>query len=270
MSRVDLFLIPRPRQNAKLRLFCFPYAGGSPHVFRDWPEFLPKEVEVCAAQLPGREMGRRDTLHTEAAPVVDMLTEALAPRLDVPFAFFGHSLGALLAFLCARQLRRRYNLLPLQLFASGRSAPHWTRREKPFYDLPQDVFIQRLKGLGGTETTILEDAELMGLLTPILRADFQMNETYEYTPEPALDCPISAFRGARDELMSYDEVAAWREHTTGTFRLRTLPDGHFFITTARDLFLQILSYDLTQILASLQDPATADAAVAAGPSAGVS
>jgi medium-chain acyl-[acyl-carrier-protein] hydrolase len=236
-----------------LRLFCFPYAGGGPTVFRDWAPLLPSEVEICAAQLPGREGRHFEALSTSAEALIEALVEELIARLDVPFAFLGHSLGALLAFLCARQLRNRHGRLPALLFVSGRSAPQSGPRQDPFHTLPNELFIQRLRSLGGTDEKVLANRELMDLLIPVLRADFQMNEQYLYTPEPALDCPIHSFRGLQDELMTYDEVAAWREQTTGAFRLRAIPGGHFFINDARALISQIVSHDLRGILASLQN-----------------
>ena len=120
-------------------------------VFREWAERVPKEVEVCAVQLPGHENRYRETPHAQVEPVVDVLIEAFANRLDLPFAFFGHSLGALVAFVCARQLRRQHNRLPVHLFVSGRSAPQSSNRKEPFYVMPQEVFVRKLRHLGGTK-----------------------------------------------------------------------------------------------------------------------
>ncbi len=237
---------------ARLRLFCFPYAGSGALVFRDWPGFFPKEVQLWAVQLPGRETRIRETLYNQVEPLVAVLMEAIYPVLDMPFAFYGHSMGALVAFVLARELRKEHHRLPLHLLVSGRSAPHAPKRANPFHLLSQDAFIEELRQLGGTEDNVLENAELMDLLMPLLRADFQVNEAYQYVQEPPLDCPISAFRGSKDDLMTYEDVAAWREQTTRTFRLRTLPGGHFFINSAPTTFKQILAYDLRQILTDLQ------------------
>lgn len=242
------FLVSRPNPNCKLRLFCFPYAGAGATIFREWSKYLPDEVEVCAVQPPGRETRVREAPYTQVEPLVASLMAVMPARLDKPFAFFGHSLGALVAFILARQLRREQDVLPQHLFVSARSAPQSSRRESPFYALSDAAFLEKVQQLGGMEKSILEHAELMALIMPILRADFQMNETYTYGAEPPLACPISAFRGAKDDLMTYDEVAAWREQTTGKFRLRTLPGGHFFINGEQTAFWQVLAYDLEQIL----------------------
>jgi len=221
-------------------------------VFREWPEHVPKEVEICAVQLAGRENRHREILSAEVGPMVDELMETLVNHLEIPFAFFGHSLGALVAFVCARQVRKQRDRLPIHLFVSGRSAPQCPNRKEPFHALPLEAFIQKLRELGGTEDSILGDTELLEYLIPILRADFKMNETYQYTSERPLDCPISAFRGSQDPLMTYDDVAAWRDQTTRAFRLRAMPGGHFFIKSAGALFWQLLEYDLRQILAALE------------------
>lgn len=241
------FLIPRPNPNCKLRLFCFPYAGAGATVFREWSKYLPGDIEICAVQPPGRESRVREAPYTQVEPLVASLLETMPARLDKPFAFFGHSLGALVAFVLTRELRRKHNILPKHLFVSARSAPQSSRRESPFYALPDAAFLEKVRQLGGMDASILENAELMELITPILRADFQMNETYTYVTEHPLACPISAFRGAKDDLMTYDEVAAWSEQTTGKFRLRTLPGGHFFINGEQNAFWQVLAYDLEQI-----------------------
>src|SRR5262245_18323382 len=185
----------RPNPKAKLRLFCFPYAGASAILFRDWADRVPKDVEICAVQLPGRENRRREMLYTQVGPLVDSLMAPLATRLDIPFAFFGHSLGALVAFLSARQLRDQRHCLPAHLLVSARSAPQSPKRKEPFHVLPQEMLIQRLRRLGGMPDSILAYQELLEYFIPILRADFQVNETYEYSQEPALACPITAFYG---------------------------------------------------------------------------
>lgn len=252
MKSNSWFSIPKPNPKSKLRLFCFPYAGAGATAFREWSDYVPSEVEVYIIRLPGREARVNETPFSQVAPLVTALIDAMLPFIDKPFAFFGHSMGALVAFVLARRLRQECNTLPLQLFVSARSAPQCPARETPFYTLPDSAFIKKLQDLGGMENSVLQNDELMALLMPTLRADFQINEMYEYTPEPPLSCPIHAFRGAKDDLMTYDEVAAWCEQTTDKFRLRTLPGGHFFINTGQTIFWQIFAYDLNQILHSIK------------------
>jgi len=251
------FIFPEPIPQAELRLFCFPYAGGGASAFRSWPNYLPGQVEVCAVQLPGRENRLKDSPFTRLEPLVQAFMEVLPPYLDLPFALFGHSLGAAAAFELARQLRREYDLTSVCLFASARVAPQLPNRESPVYRLSDAALIDRLRHFNGTPDCILQDAQLMRSLLPLLRADFEVNETYVCTPDEPLNCPIFAFRGSKDEIMTYDEVAAWREQTNSLFTLRTIPGDHFFIHNAKELFLQILAYDLRQLLHKLDKEASA-------------
>ena len=248
MSKSKWIVITKPNANAKMRLFCFPHAGSGASTYRDWNRQLPAQVEVCAIQLPGRENRIKEAPLTDIESVIDALLPVMLPYLDKPFAFFGHSLGALVAYEMACRLRDIDEPVPLQLFVSGRSAPQSQLREEPYYALPQDDFINKLQGLGGMEDAVLEAPELMAMLLPLLRADFQINELYQYSERAQLDCPISAFRGLKDDLMTYEEVADWKEHTATDFRLRSLPGGHFFIVESSDLLWQILNHDLAQLL----------------------
>jgi medium-chain acyl-[acyl-carrier-protein] hydrolase len=243
------FYIPRPNPHSKLRLFCFPYAGAGAMVFRDWCLHVPRDVEILALQAPGRESRFREAPLTQLDSLVDELV-AVMPT-DKPFAFFGHSLGALVAFELVRRLRQTHGRLPQHLFVSARNAPQTKALTETYYNLPDNEFAEKVTLLGGMDDLILQNKEMMSLILPILRADFQMNETYEYRAEPPLTCPISAFHGTEDSIMTYELLDAWRTQTASDFRLRTLEDGHFFINTARQKFWQIFSYDLNRVLYSL-------------------
>lgn len=250
-------VFPAPKPTARLRLFCFPYSGSGASAFQAWTARLPREVELCAVQLPGRETRLRETPLTSLRPLLEALMDVIPPYLDKPYVFFGHSLGALIAFELARKLRRDYQTVPLQLFVSARPAPQTPPRESPVYRLPDEQFIESLRQFNGTADAVLDNKELMNLLLPVLRADFQINETYFCTAEEPLECPITAFRGADDEMTSYANVDGWREQTSNSFILRTLPGGHFFIYSAEERFWQIFSHDLQQLLINLKQDATA-------------
>src|SRR5262245_34574163 len=189
---------PTPNPGAALRLFCFPYAGGNSLIYRSWTEQLPLAVEVCAVMLPGREARLRERPYTCLPPLIEALAEALLPRLNKPFAFFGHSMGALISFELIRELRRNCGLAPAHLFVSGRRAPQIENNDPPTYNLPEGDFIQEIRHFNGTPQEVLEHPELMQLLLPVLRADFAVCETYTYTEEPPLECPISVFGGLQD------------------------------------------------------------------------
>ncbi len=184
---------PKPNPEASLRLFCFPYAGGNSSIFRTWPNSLLKTVEVSPIELPGRAAQMRLAPFTRLEPLVQTVAQDLMPYLNKPFAFFGHSMGALVSFELTRVLRRDYGISPVHLFVSGRQAPQIPDSTQPIHALPEPEFKEELRRLNGTPTAILENAELMKLILPTLRADFAVIETYIYMNEPPLDCPIQHF-----------------------------------------------------------------------------
>ncbi len=235
---------PRPNPQAALRLFCFPYAGGGASVYRRWPAGLPASVEVCGLRLPGHEGRFREPAFTRLTPLVDALAEALLPALDRPFAFFGHSMGALIAFELARRLHRDGRPTPRHLFLSARAAPQ-LHRPDPCHNLPEPLFREHLRRLGGTPPEVLEHPELMKLLLPMLRADFAVCETYVHQPDEPLGCPITAFGGLDDPLPRREQLEGWRAHTRAGFRLHMLPGNHFFLHSAEPRLLQVLSEELT-------------------------
>lgn len=239
----------RPNPSARMRLFCFPYAGGGASVYRAWANTLPPELEVCAVQLPGRENRLVEPLFERAAPLVDTLAEVLEPYLDMPFAFFGHSMGALIAFELARELRRARGQTPVHLFAAGRPAPQVIKRDAPVYQMSRDKFLDQLRFLNGTPSAILQNPELMELVLPILRADFALNETYMYYQEEPFGCPLSAFGGRDDPKVDPNELKLWERQTTATFRLRMLPGNHFFINSEQATLLRAIADDLRPALA---------------------
>lgn len=229
----------RPHPNPAIRLFCFPYAGSSAIVFRSWSDALTPIIEVGSIELPGRGTQIKESLLTRTEPIVEAIALALLPTLDKPFAFFGHSMGAILAFECSRLLRKKYGLLPSHLFVSGRHAPQFPPRS-PIHALPEAAFIREVRRFNGIPDTVLENSELMELLLPILRADFEALETYTYIDESPLDCQITAFGGLQDVNTCIDGLEAWANQTSSFFCLQMLPGDHFFINSAQPQLLAIL------------------------------
>ena len=234
----------KPNPQARLRLFCFPYAGTGPSIFRNWSDGLPADVEVCPVQLPGRGTRLMETPFTQLSTLVQTLTQALDPLMDKPFAFFGHSLGALVGFELARQLRRCSGVQPVHLFVSADCAPQIPHRNRALHALPEREFLMELRRLNGIPGKVLEDVELMQILLPVLRADLAVYESYVYSPEPPLRCPISTFGGLQDHRMSRGDLEAWRDQTSVSFSLRMFPGDHFFLNTTQPLLLQALSQEL--------------------------
>ncbi|MBD2091222.1 thioesterase [Microcoleus sp. FACHB-1515] len=238
----------QPNPQACLRLFCYPYAGAGASIFQSWSSQLPAAIEVCSVQLPGRERRFREPLFTDLPSLIEALTPALLPHLDLPFAFFGHSVGALISFETARQLRRSHYPSPLHLFVSGRSAPQISALKPPIHHLPDAQLVEKLREYNGTPTAVLENAELMSLFLPILRADLAINETYVYDRDLPLACPISAFGGLNDEIASPDAIAAWREQTCDRFAFQMFPGDHFFLKSQQAELLQAIALELLQIV----------------------
>lgn len=232
-------------RNSRLRLFCFPYAGGGDFIFREWQKGLPDDIEVCPVQLPGRGARIMEPPFTELVPLVEAASFALAPHLDRPFAFFGHSMGALIGFEILRQLRRDNGSQPVHLFVSGRCSPQ-TAKDPTLHELPDSEFIEMLRRLNGTPKEVLEDPALMELVLPIVRADSAVCDSYMYAPEPPFDFPITAFGGLEDPTLSRDCIEGWREHTTNSFVVRMLPGDHFFLDTLKSSLLEAISKGLHQ------------------------
>jgi len=219
-----------------LRLFCFPHAGGGATAFKGWTEGLPRSVIVSPMHAP-----KRDNM----ADHVAALAAACEPYLGDPFAFFGHSMGAVVAFELARCLRRRNQPLPRLLIVSGARAPQFRRGHVPPPEPSESEFIAELRRLEGTPEEVLNNSGLLRMILPALRADAAIYRGYVYAEEPPLDCPIRAYGGAQDPNVRRDHLEAWSEQTTASFELRLFPGGHFFLQTGREAFLEALAQDLT-------------------------
>ncbi|HEX2191394.1 MAG TPA: thioesterase domain-containing protein [Longimicrobiaceae bacterium] len=251
----DAWILRRPpNPRARLRLFCFPYAGGGASIFRTWQQSLPPEVDVCPVQLPGREGRLRDAPFDRLAPLVRTLADVLAPWMEMPFAFYGYSNGALIGFELARELRRRGAREPVHLFAAACPAPHLPDPDPPIHDLPDDELVAELRRLNGTPEEILENREIMQLLIPLLRADAAVHETYVHGEEEPLDVPITAIGGSDDPKAARDDMAAWSRHTRAGFELRMVAGDHFFVHSAQALVLRDLAHDLQEVLRRIREP----------------
>jgi acyl transferase domain-containing protein/surfactin synthase thioesterase subunit len=250
-SNSNWLFFPKPQVQPSLRLFCLPYAGAGASIFRSWAETLPSEIEVCAIQLPGREDRLGETLLTRLAPLVKTLAPIVQPYLEIPFAFFGHSMGGLVSFELVRELRRQGSPLPTHLLMSAIRAPQLPDLNLPIHRLPEPHFLEALRRLQGTPEAILQNTELMKLLSPSIRADLAIFENYIYAAEPQLPCPITVFGGAQDPLVLPEDLAGWKDQTLSDFALQMFPTDHFFLHRDRDALLAAIATTLTQPL-SLQ------------------
>jgi medium-chain acyl-[acyl-carrier-protein] hydrolase len=242
-----------PRPKALVRMYCFHYAGGGASVYRAWSTELSMEIEICAIQLPGHESRICEKPVDRVEPLAAAVASAIAEEPDVrPFAFFGHSMGALLAFETARELRRRALRAPLRLCVSAARAPQLPNPDPPIHRLPDTEFIAKLREYDGTPEEVLQHREVMELLMPILRADFAIGENYQYRTEPPLESPISAFGGAEDRGLPVEHLEAWRAQTLSTFDFHVLTGGHFYLIQERAILLRRLTAALAADLKRAQ------------------
>jgi len=230
----------KPAAPPLLQIFFLPHAGGGASVFRDWPALFPSEIHVCATELPGRGRRLREPLYRDLKALACSAAEFVLYSVQRPFALFGHSMGALIGFEMARLLAK-HGKAPIHLFVAGARAPHFQPVDKGTFALPDKELLAELREINGTPPGLLDDPELMDLLLPVIRADFEMVQTYSYTPGDRLPCPITAFGGLQDEGIHPDQIQAWREHTVREFTISMVPGDHFFINSAsREISQQML------------------------------
>ena len=233
----------QPRPNARLRVFCFPFAGGGASVYNGWGTALPADVELVAVQLPGRERRILEPPFRKIPPLLDALEPVLAPLLDKPFIFFGYSMGTRVALALTQRWQARGAPLPLGMVVAAAGAPH---RERPSRDeLDDPAFIELLRRYEGTPPEVFSHKELLDMVLPLLRADFAIADTV--LPALPVRCPISAYGSDDDPHVPLKDLERWSELTmSGDFRSRRFPGKHFFLRTAREPLLAALREDIVR------------------------
>ena len=220
-------------------------------MYAPWARTLgDRPIEVAAAALPGRDDRLREPPCADLDLVVDGLVDAIGPLADRPYAFFGHSLGALVAFELARRLRDRGARGPSHLFVSGAFAPQIPSDTAPLRFVDGDTaFLEAVAAkYGGVPRIVLEQADLRAALVPALRADLALTETYTYRDAPPLTCPIAAYAGASDPIVSEARLAGWRVQTTGEFSCRLFAGHHFYLVRAREALLADITGRLLHVV----------------------
>lgn len=226
--------------SARLRLFCFPFAGGGALAYRPWLTQFPAGIDVVPVNLPGREQRFGDPAIDDISAMVAAVAEGLKLFMDRPFAFFGYSMGALISHHLACHLQQAGMATPVHLFVAARRGPNVVGHRAMLHHLPSDDFWRGIANYGGTPSEILENAEYRALFEPGLRADFRLSETAISTGLPRLFCPITAFGGADDPNPVPDELDDWANATTGNFARHVLPGGHFFLRDAGDHIVRVV------------------------------
>ncbi|WP_158088767.1 thioesterase II family protein [Thermoactinospora rubra] len=238
-----------PARGGRTNVVCLPYAGGGVAAFHDWPARLPAELNLWAVRPPGRESRLLQPPIRDLRTMVAELTPCVVPLTRRPYAVFGHSMGALLAYELVRALVGRGLPEPVWLVVSGHAAPH-VAVPGELHKLPERQLIQRLREYGATPQDLLATPDLLRLFLPTIRADLAVAETYRYRPGPRLSCPVAAYRGSDDPEVTRAQCAAWAELTSGPCVVRDFPGGHFFLEDGRDDMLGHLS----SLLAGTHNP----------------
>ena len=250
-SQSKWFLLPKPNHNARLRLFCLPFAGGSADIYKSWESQLHESIELVAIQLPGRGARFIESPIAEMDLLVEELWRELKLYTNKPYALFGHSLGAKVGFALMQHIRKEGGLLPLHFFASASVAPHLPSRPPLLHQQNDQMLVESLREYGGTPEEVLDNDELMALLFPVLRADFYLAETYFASIGDPLDVGLSTFGGESDDKVLASDLTAWAEHFAGDQAvLKLFSGGHFFIESHTDDLIAQINSVLSRLLVS--------------------
>ncbi|MFH8768891.1 MULTISPECIES: thioesterase II family protein [unclassified Streptomyces] len=227
----------RPLESPSLRLFCLPYAGGNAGAFHRWAQAPLDGVEVVAVQYPGRQ----DRLGEECLPDMESLADgvaaALVPLLDRPFALFGHSMGASVAYEVALRLEHRYRARPRRVFVSAAGSPLRPRSHTDIHLRSDDAMVEWFGELGAMDKAVLADPELRPLVLPAMRADLRLIETYRPLSGRRTTAPVTAYVGDADPGVDPDDARAWQDLTSAEFSFRVFSGGHFYLSDHEDALL---------------------------------
>jgi medium-chain acyl-[acyl-carrier-protein] hydrolase len=241
-------------QRPRIRVFLFPYAGGSASVFRDWPAYFDDRYELIAIQLPGRGSRLGEPVVEDFSLLVQHIADAIAAGADgTQFVFFGHSMGALLAHAVAEEFARRRHPQPECMFLSGRKAPHSPGKRHPVENMTDEDFMEELRSLGGTPEEVLADPDMMKLMLPTARADFALLDHWylqapSAPPVPSIAMPIYAMAARRDMHCLPVDSEEWRHYTHGVFELLEYNGGHFFIHKVQSRVIADVRHRLDNLL----------------------
>lgn len=224
------------------RVICFPHAGASASYYFPISKALSPDVDMIAVQYPGRQDRSFEECRTSVAQLADEVTHEIRQLTDIPVTIFGHSLGATLGYEVARRLESD-GVMISALFSSGQRAPS-DSRDEGIHLLDDDALIENIRALGGTDSRLLENDEIMRMVLPTIRSDYMAAETYRYQPGPKLGCPLFTLVGEGDPLVSVEDARAWAVHTTGNFQLRTFPGGHFYLNSHFPAVVELISTHL--------------------------
>lgn len=217
-------------------MFCIPYAGSSAAFYNSWSKTVEPFIKIHPLELAGRGKRSNEAFYENMEEAVEDLYKIINPYITskTRYAIYGHSLGGLLAYNLTKKIQKVNSNLPVQLFLSGRGAPHIKKREIVYHDLPLDQLLDTIEKLGGTPKSILNNRDFQEYYIPIIRADFKLIDTYEIEEKRIkLDTNISVFCGENDDI-TYDEMIGWKEYTCETCNLYWFNGNHFFLHECKD------------------------------------
>lgn len=251
MTNTNWFLSPQPKQDPELRILCFPYAGGSASTYMSWSKCLPENVELIAVQPPGRATRMFEPSFSNMDALIDELLKTITKMIARPYILFGHSLGSRVAFELMARCKKIGYRLPLHFIASGSRGPHIPTRKKTIYQLPDKEFIAALEELNGTPKEVLENDDLMSLCLPLLRADFELADTYTYSSDTVFDCPITVLGGQEDIEITNADLQSWGNFFSRSADVHILPGDHFFIESNKQFVIQRVNMIIQSTFAKL-------------------
>lgn len=220
-------------------------------MYRGWQRWFPEQLDLCLVHLPGHGKNMSQRAFSRIVPLVEEIVDHISFLTDIPYAFYGHSMGALISFELARELSRRQGSGPKHLFVSGCRAPQYPRDEPVTFNLPHDAFLVELKKLNGTPEGVLANPELMELFMDLLRADFEVVQTYQYHPGQPLSCPITVYSGTEDEHVPVEACHQWQKQTSASCKVRMFSGDHFFVRNAGPEFVNAFRTDLLNAVPSI-------------------
>jgi len=244
ISFPNLWVLRQSGPVRRSRLFCFPYAGGNAATFLQWQAAIDSSIEICGIQLPGRGKQFRTPHPDSFQELVETVAQVVLEQSSLPFSFFGHSMGGLMAFEVARYLQRHNHTGPVKLLVSGSAAPQHRGPPMPLHTLGDRQLVEVLKEFNGTPQQVLENHELMQLMLPVVRADFAMLQSYEYRPGVVLNTPIQVLAGRSDPHTSLEQTSGWAKETTSTCATQWFDGDHFFVHSNSDEVIRFINAEL--------------------------
>jgi Predicted thioesterase involved in non-ribosomal peptide biosynthesis len=238
----------------KIKLFCFPYAGGSASVYNKFNKFLDENIEIVPVEYAGRGKRSNECFYPDiSCAIEDICNEVLRQIKDSEFAFFGHSMGSVITYEVCKRIRDMTGRVPVHIFVSGRYPPHILKEGKPLHILPDEGFIEEIIKIGGTPREVFENKDFAQLFMPILRADYKLIELYSFSDKEVIsfNSGLTVFNGTKDNIVKKDELIEWQKYSAYTINVYEFDGGHFFLNNYTKEISEIINCTLTNSIISV-------------------